>query len=337
MVQLDDPQLGRELEQPEGLERMSFGDHLDELRSRVIKALLAILVAVIAVLPFKQIVQGIIVRPYRVQWKFGFDNWIAKLKGESEAGVLDPIGEGFLTKAVEIRDTVFEGTYRWTGLIEAQTGFRLPYTMFSTNVLEDIMSFFWASLIFSLILASPVVIWQIWAFVGAGLYKHERAVFYRYFPFMMLLIAGGVSFGYFVALPYTIAFLVSMMDPSMVGAIFAIGPFLNLVFMTTAAMGVLFQVPIVMLALQKVGLVKHESFIKHWRITVLVMFVASALFSPPEPVSMVLMAMPMIVLYGVGLILTRAGRKNERKSEDPGDSPPDAPPGSPPDAAGGLA
>ena len=102
-----------------------------------------------------------------------------------------------------------------------------------------------------------------------------------------------------------------MMDPSMVNAIFSVGQFFNLLFMTTAAMGIVFQVPIVMLALQRVGLVRHATFVKHWRMTILFIFILSAVFSPPEPVSMILMSLPMILLYGVGLILTASGRKTE--------------------------
>jgi len=125
------------------------------------------------------------------------------------------------------------------------------------------------------------------------------------------LIGAGVWFGYAVALPYSLGFLISMMDPSLVGAIFSVGQFLNLLFMTTAAMGVVFQVPLVMLALQRVGLVRHATFVKHWRMTILIIFIISALFSPPEPVSMILMSLPMVLLYGIGLILTASGRKNE--------------------------
>ena len=128
---------------------------------------------------------------------------------------------------------------------------------------------------------------------------------------MVILIASGVLFGYAVALPYSLGFLISMMDPSLVGALFSVGQFLTLLFMTTAAMGVVFQVPLVMLALQRVGLMRHKTFTKHWRMTILIIFCASAIFSPPEPVSMILMSLPMIILYGLGLILTAMGQKRE--------------------------
>ena len=308
---LDQPDTRDAVDPPEALPRMTFGDHLDELRKRVIKALLAVVVAVIGVLPFKNAVQEIIVGPYRTQWQIGFEGWIAKLQAQQDAGVISEDSAEFLQFCVARKDEIYAGTYEYPHLLQSKTGYPVPYSLYATGGLEDILSFMWASLIFAFVLASPVVIWQIWAFIAAGLYQHERSVFYRYFPFMVLLIVAGVWFGYAVALPYSLGFLISMMDPALVGAIFSVGQFLNLLFMTTAAMGVVFQVPLVMLALQKVGLVRHQTFVKHWRMTILVIFIMSALFSPPEPVSMILMSLPMIVLYGVGLILTASGRKNE--------------------------
>ncbi len=308
---LDQPEIRDAVEQPEALPRMTFGDHLDELRKRVIKALLAVVGAVLLVLPFKGTVQEIIVGPYRQQWKIGFEHWVEGLQAQEAAGVISEDSARFLDYCLKYRDQIYDGTVEYPYLLQGRTGYPVPYGLYATGGLEDILSCMWASLIFAVVLASPVVIWQIWAFIASGLYSHERRVFYRYFPFMVLLTCAGVWFGYAVALPYSLGFLISMMDPSMVNAIFSVGQFFNLLFMTTAAMGVVFQVPIVMLALQRVGLVRHATFVKHWRMTVLIIFILSALFSPPEPVSMILMSLPMILLYGVGLILTASGRKNE--------------------------
>ena len=308
---LDQPETRDAIDPPESLPRMTFGDHLDELRKRVIKALLAVAGAILLVLPFKNTVQQIIVGPYRAQWQKGFEGWIAQLQEQAAAGVISEDSKEFLAFCLARKEQIYAGTYEYPHLLQSKTGYSVPYSLYATGGLEDILSFMWASLIFAFVLASPVVIWQIWAFIAAGLYQHERSVFYRYFPFMVLLIVAGVWFGYAVALPYSLGFLISMMDPSLVGAIFSVGQFLNLLFMTTAAMGVVFQVPLVMLALQRVGLVRHATFVKHWRMTILIIFIVSALFSPPEPVSMILMSLPMIVLYGIGLLLTASGRKNE--------------------------
>ena len=109
-----------------------------------------------------------------------------------------------------------------------------------------------ASVLFALVLVSPFVVWQAWAFVAAGLYRHEQRLFYRYFPFMVALFASGVAFGYRIVLPFSLGFLISLMNPDQVGAMLAVGQYFTLLFWLTAAMGLMFQLPLVMLALQRV-------------------------------------------------------------------------------------
>jgi sec-independent protein translocase protein TatC len=312
MVTLDDPKV-RAVYENEQLPRMSFGDHLDELRKRLIRSLIAIGVAIVALLPFKGPVQEVILEPYRVQWRHGFTRWVETLEAQDAAGELkdDKLGTRYLAFCREYKQAILAGEMKYPYVLPAETGYPVPYNLFATGGLEDMMSFMWASLVFSLVLSAPVVIWQAWAFIAAGLYKHERKVFYKYFPFMMALLLSGVAFGYWVALPYTLGFLLNIMDPSQVGALLSIGQFLTLLFAMTGAMGLVFQVPLVMIALQRVGLVTHRGFRNNWRMTVLIIFVAAAVFTPPDPVSMLLMSAPMLVLYGLGLVLTAFGRKYE--------------------------
>jgi Tat protein translocase TatC len=312
MVSLDDPRMREALDEPE-LPRMSFGDHLDELRSRLIKALGAIVLAVVALLPFHDGVQSIIIGPYKIQWRAGFLEHVDKLKlqaaeAAAKGEALDALTARYLKFSTENLQPILGGTMPYPHVIPYETGFPLPYSLFATGGLEDMMSFMWASLVFALVLASPVVIWQAWAFIAAGLYPKERAVFYRYFPFMMVLMIAGVSFGYFLALPYSIGFLMGLMNPQLVQAIFSIGQFITLEFALTGAMGLVFQLPLVMVALQRIGLVTHRAYRKHWRMTILIIFIVAAVVTPPEPVSMLLMSAPMLLLYGLGLVLTWLGR-----------------------------
>ena len=260
---LDDPKI-REALEDKALPKMSFGDHLDELRSRLVKALIAIVVAVVGVLPFKSGVQEIIIEPYRVQWRIGFTDWIQQLEAKEAVAkaanvALDKETVEYLGYCREHKDTILAGQKQYTYNLTLRTGFPVPYSLYATGGLDDMMSFMWASLVFAMILASPVVLWQIWAFIAAGLYQNERKVFYRYFPFMVVLMVAGVSFGYFVALPYSLGFLIRMMDPAQVNAIFGIGSFLTLLFALTGAMGLVFQLPLVMVALQRIGLVSHRA------------------------------------------------------------------------------
>lgn len=303
---------------------MSFGDHLDELRSRLVKSLVAVIVCILGVLPWKRAVQEIIIEPYRVQWRLGFLDYIEELGAKVKAGDartdLSPPQKAqleenrrFLDYALLHKELILSGEKDNPALLPGQTGYTVPYGLVSINVLDDAMSFMWASLVFALVLASPIVIWQAWAFIAAGLYPHERRVFYRYFPFTVGLMMAGVAFGYFLVLPYSVGFLIRWMDKDQVGAMLGIGQFLTLEFALTGAMGLVFQLPLVMLALQKVGLVTHLGFRKNWRMTVLVIFIVAAVVTPPDPVSMVLMAAPMVLLYVLGLVLTWVKRGGDAK------------------------
>lgn len=314
MATLDDPKIRATYDENE-LPRMSLGDHLDELRKRLIRSLLAIIVAVAVVMPFKGTVQDIIIEPYRLQWRRGFREWVQKLEQEAAAGPVDSQTQKFLDNCHEYRDAILGGEYRYTYLLPELTGFPVPYNLFAMGGLDDMFAYMWAALLFAVVIASPVVIWQAWAFIAAGLYAHERRIFYRYFPFMMSLMVGGVAFGYSIALPFSLHFLIGLMDPQQVGAMFSIGLFLNLLLALTGAMGLTFQLPLVMVALQKVGIVTHKGFRKNWRMTVLLIFLAAALLTPPEPVSMMLMATPMLLLYGLGLLLTWFGRGRDARIE----------------------
>lgn len=313
---LDDPQLRHALDDDPQLPRMSFGDHLDELRSRLLKSLLAIVVAVVALLPFKHQVQEIILEPYRTQWRIGFLEHVAKLEAAETAAKAanEPMAElsaEFLAFCRKYREPILGGSFDYPDIIPGRSGFPMPYGLFATGGLDDALSFMWAALVFALVLAAPVVIWQAWAFLAAGLYPKERAVFYRYFPFMVGLMGGGVAFGYFVVLPYMLRFLATMMDPHQVTAMFTIGLFLNLLFWLTAAMGFVFQLPLVMVALQRIGLVTHRGFVRNWRMTILVICIVAAVVTPPEPVSMLLMAGPMVLLFALGLVLTWFARHRD--------------------------
>ena len=107
---LDQPETRDAVEQPEGLPRMTFGDHLDELRKRVIKSLVAVVGAILLVLPFKGTVQEIIVGPYRQQWRIGFEHWVEGLQEQEAAGVISEDSAGFLAYCLENRDQIYNGT-----------------------------------------------------------------------------------------------------------------------------------------------------------------------------------------------------------------------------------
>lgn len=308
-----------ETEQQKGTEelhRMSFGDHLDELRKRMIRALLAVLVCIVVVVPFKDTVGEVIIGPYRKLWLMCFEDHIEAYEEREAAGTFDAKGQAYLDYARDNLDEITAGTYLYYQTLPSDTGFAMPYTLMAIGGLEDFWIFMMMAFILALILASPVVLYQGWSFIAAGLYTKERGVVYRCLPLSIGLMLGGVLFGYLVVVRYGLYFLVKLMNPEQVGANFTVSLYFNLLFTLTAALGIVFQLPLVMLALNRIGIVSHKAFRTNWRYAILGVFVCAALFTPPDPFTQMMMAVPMVLLYVFGLILTarsekrvRAGRK----------------------------
>ncbi len=296
----------------ESLRRMSFGDHLDELRKRLLKAIAAIAICIFAVVPFKDQVGEIVIGPYRQLWQECFADWIEYLEDMEVAETLDPKGVGYLEFSRSNRVEIEAGDYPWYQTLSVDSGFAMPYSLMAIGGLEDFWIFMMMSIVLALIIASPVVIYQAWAFVGAGLYKKERKVIYRYLPLSIGLMMGGVLFGYFVVVRYGLYFLVKLMNPDQVMASFTVSLYFNLLVTLTAALGVVFQLPLVMLALNRVGIVSHQAFVTNWRYVLLGVFVCAALFTPPDPFTQLMMAIPMVLLFLFGLVLTSRAEKRSR-------------------------
>jgi Tat protein translocase TatC len=306
----------------EDLVRMSFGDHLDELRRRLVRAIGALALAMFVVLPFKNEVTEIYTAPYELMWMEAYATFLDKLDAEVAAAekaaeTLHPLKQQSVAFHREYRQSILDGTFPTDQFqtISSQGSFTLPRTLKALGGLEDFWVFMGAVLLFALILASPVVLYQLWAFVAAGLYRHERRAVLRYFPFAVVMLTIGVLFGYFVVVPAGLYFLIQLMNWARVESMMSVALYFSFLLTLTAALGAVFQLPLVMLALQKVGLVSHEAMRKNWRYVILGMFVLSAMFTPPDPFTQILMAVPMVVLYLLGLFLT--GRAARRAASTP--------------------
>lgn len=322
MVTLDDPRVRAQYEDPpqEELVRMSFGEHLDELRKRLWRALLAVIVACLIFMPMHNQVLDIVIGPYRILWRQNFVDYVARVEArvhdreQKGLEILKPDQE-CISWLREYKDSILDGSFptEYVHWIPQHTGFNVPYSLVATGGVDDFFVYMMASLVFALAIASPVVIWQIWAFIAAGLYQRERRAFQLFFPFMMALLLGGVLFGYFVVVPFGLGFLIKMMNADQVSPLLSVSQYFSLLFFMTTALGVVFQLPVVMVALQKVGILTHATMKRHWRWVILVICIISAVLTPtPDPITMFLVASPAMLLYLLGLVLT--ARMQKRKA-----------------------
>lgn len=157
---------------------------------------------------------------------------------------------------------------------------------------------------FAIFLGGPFCLWQVWAFVAAGLYHKEKRVVYVYAPFSMLLFIAGVVFGYYYMVPYAQYFLAEM---GLEQFYFDLRLELYLDFFTklSLGLGIVFQLPILMIVLARTGLVDPRSFGKFRGHFLLGALIFAAILTPPDPYTQLMMAGPMVVLYELGILLAR--------------------------------
>ena len=156
--------------------------------------------------------------------------------------------------------------------------------------------------------SSPFVLYHIWDFISQGLGKGER----RYASLMTLLsflfFITGSSFGYFIIVPIAITFLLSFGSGYIVPLI-SVGSYVSFVGVLTLTFGLIFQLPIAILLLSKMGVVTPQFLSKNRKYAILIIFIAAAIFTPPDVITQCLMAIPLILLYELSIILSRISYK----------------------------
>ena len=182
-----------------------------------------------------------------------------------------------------------------------------------------------------LLFALPVILWQIWAFIAPGLYSREKKFAIPFVISSILLFIGGGYFGWAVAFPAAFNFLMNFTPDTLPGgakiqATIMIGDYIEFVTRMFIAFGAVAELPILALFLTVAGLITHRHLIKFFRYFIVLAFVISAVLTPPDPLSQILMAVPLIALYGVSILISwmitvsrergKAKEEAEQKSDD---------------------
>lgn len=172
------------------------------------------------------------------------------------------------------------------------------------KVEEGFMAYMKVCFFSGLIIAAPWVFYQIWLFVAAGLYPHERRYFYVYLPLSVLLFTLGAMAGYFYAFPLMLDFLIGFNEWLGVTVQPRLSEYISMAMLMPLLFGVSFQLPLVMVFLERIGVCSVQSYKDNWRIAVLAISVASMLLTAsPDPWSMLLMMLPLLFLYVLGIYL----------------------------------
>jgi sec-independent protein translocase protein TatC len=186
---------------------------------------------------------------------------------------------------------------------------QIDQSIVSLAPLETIAIYFMVALISGLVLASPWVFYQGWAFVAAGLYRHERAYVKRFLPFSLGLFLTGVFLCFFLVLPVTLKFLLQFNVYLGVAPTLRLSEWMSFATLLPLIFGLAFQTPLVMLVLERLNIFTVEDFRAKRKFAILIITIAAAVLTPgQDPFSMVLLALPMILLYEFGILLIARGK-----------------------------
>ena len=258
-----------------------------------------------------------------------------KPKSEDEGQIEQPL----LTHLFEVRDRVlriviavliiFLGAFYFANdiyhIVATPLMQHLPEgsSMISTKPAGTFFTPMKLALMMSVFIAMPFILYQIWAFVAPGLYTHERKLVLPLVVSSTLLFYAGMAFAYYVVFPLMFAFFIAV-TPEGVAVMTDIGEYLDFILKIFFAFGVAFEVPIATILLVYTGATSAESLAKKRPYIIVGAFVIGMLLTPPDIISQTLLALPMWVLFELGLIASRyfVGIRKEREVEEEAASAP---------------
>lgn len=181
-------------------------------------------------------------------------------------------------------------------------------TLIGTGVIEAFFTKMKVAFVAGLIVALPVVLWQIWRFVAPGLYDHEKRYARSFVFFGTLFFLLGACFCYLVVFQFGFSFLLRRYEAIQVRPAIRVGEYLSFASRLVLALGVAFELPVVSYFLSRVGLIDHRFLMRQFRYAVIAIFILAAVLTPPDVISQVLLAVPLMLLYGVSVAVAYLAR-----------------------------
>ena len=198
-------------------------------------------------------------------------------------------------------------------LLDIGRGYRYRFVYIAPQ--ELLLQYVTTALICGLCAAVPVLFYEAWAFVRPGLRRQEKALFLFAMVFGLLCFCGGVYFAFRIMLPFMLYFLISLSGGSSATASISVQSYIS--FLTTVFLifGVVFELPVLSVLLNRLGLLKAQWMRKGRRVAIVAVFFIAALITPPDVVSQIMVAVPMLALYELSILLCAASQKLQERAE----------------------
>lgn len=257
--------------------KMPLVEHLAELRKRIVVCLVALLIGFILTFSFSEYIFKLLLFPLDYTPKFSLKEGLIFVKDQK--------------------------------LINTKLVFLAPAEAFWMNMKIAIVSAF--------VLAIPIIFYEIWRFVSPGLYQHEK----KYILLFVLSATGlfliGVSFCYLIVLPYALGFLLNYKVGDFLMPMLSVGRYVDFILKFILAFGFVFELPILIVITTKMGLITTDTLKRYRRVAIVLAFVVAAIITPtPDAFNQTLMAVPMIVLYELGIWVSVLLNKKAKDGRD---------------------
>jgi len=201
-------------------------------------------------------------------------------------------------------------------IINALNEAHLPAHLYYTHPAGYLNTYLTLGVYIGIVLASPIVLYQIWLFVAPALYKHERSAVTSFVFSTVFLFVGGIAFGYFVSLPYILRFLVSFQgNAGPIAPMITVNEYFDVVLMILLGLGLVFELPVLIFVLSVFGIVTPGFLWRNIRYALLIISVVAAIITPtPDVTTMLIVMLLMMALYFVGMVVSwTVVRKKERR------------------------
>ena len=195
-------------------------------------------------------------------------------------------------------------------LLEVNPGMELVYTTPS----ELLTVYIQLSLILAVTICSPITVYQVWAFIEKGLYEKEKKAILFTLIFGVVFFIIGVAFCYFMVLPTTLEFFVRIAIEE-VSSMLSIQSYVSFVNMMLLAFGLVFEMPVIIFLLSKLGIIKPEFLKKNRGIIIVAIFIFAAIITPPDIISQLMLGIPMVILLEFSILICTLVYKGKKKEE----------------------
>tara|TARA_R110002124_G_scaffold75186_1_gene201726 strand:- start:118 stop:930 length:813 start_codon:yes stop_codon:yes gene_type:complete len=265
------------------IDEMSFLDHLEDLRWHLIRATLGIVAAATLAFVFKKFVFDVII--------FGPTN------------MSFPTYEGLcsVSRFLGMTDTTFCAE-------------KFPFIIQNRTVAGQFSAHIWTSIYAGFIVAFPYVLYQLWSFISPGLKVPERKNSRGFLVIASLLFFLGVLFGYYIITPLSINFLANYQISEQISNEFDVSSVIAIVRSSAIASGFVFELPIIIYFLTKIGIVTPQFLRKYRKYALVIVLILSAIITPPDIASQVIVAIPILILYQVSIYISAVVVKKVNKS-----------------------